>query len=48
MDTFIGSIFTQFIIIHVLDDWGMFAQACVVMPHPLCRRISCNSAYNII
>ena len=30
----------------MLDAWGMFAQACAVMPHPLCRRISCVSAYN--
>ena len=48
MDTFISSIFAQFRIIHVLDAWGMFAQGCAVMPHPLCRRILCISAYNII
>ena len=45
-DTFISSIFAQFRIVHVLDVWGMFAQACAVMPHPLCRRISCVGAYN--
>ena len=47
-NTFISSIFAQFRIIHVLDAWGMFAQACAVMPHPLCRRISCIGAYNIM
>ena len=48
MDNFISSIFAQFRIIHVLDAWDLFAQACVVMPHPLCRHISCIGAYNII
>ena len=28
MDTFTSGIFAQFRIIHVLDAWGMFAQAC--------------------
>ena len=48
MDTFISSIFAQITIIHVLDAWGMFAHAGAVMPHPLCRRISCIGAYNMI
>ena len=47
-DTFLSSIFMQFRIVHVLDAWGMFAQACAVVPHPLCRRISCVGTYNIM
>ena len=44
-DTFTSSFCAQFRIVHVLDVWGMFAQACAVMPHPLCRGISCVGAY---
>ena len=43
-DTFISSIFAQFIIVHMFDAWGMFAQAYAVMPQLLCRRISCICA----